>query len=375
MKKIRVLLISPGDPRQPTFGDATYTRLLLDNPPEGVEYVYYQEGLQKGLVRRTKHYYFFKFLYRTFIWWPDVPVECLALRENYFDLVHAHAHPVKIKGSKIPIVLSDSSSNLVYLRDYKGIPQNLILLYYNLFRRPLAKLFNLADPNLNLNPVAKLIVWSKWAARIHLKLGCPSEKLIVLPPGLEDVPQEKINFHNNPDFIILFVGMDFQRKGGSLLLEAFHFLEKKYHFLKLIIVGSFPSKIKIDNTKIIHYPFVPYLKLLHQILPQANLLVLIPPRAEGYGLMPLQAAAYGIPALTTNIAAFPELIEEGQTGFLIEPDNKEKLIKDLELLIQHREILQKMGQRAREKFQREFSSKIIQQKLKKIYEDALKFTG
>lgn len=370
MKKIKVLLVSPADPKNPTFGDATYSRLLLDNPPEGVEYTYYLDALREGKIKRTLCYFLFRFLYKTFIWWPDVHVECLKLRER-FDLVHAHAHPIKIIDSSIPVILSDSSSNLVYLRDYKGIPERLVLLYYNLFRRPLAKLFNLADPNLNHSPIRKLIVWSKWAQDIHLKLGCPKEKIKVLSPGFPLPPKERINRHQNKIFTLLFVGMDFKRKGGPLLLEVFKILEAKYPFLQLILVSSLPQNISLQSKRIINYPFVEYSKLLNEILPQANLLILIPPKAEGYGLMPIQAAGYGIPSITTNIATFPELIENNKTGFLIKPNDKKELTKRLEFLIKNRNILKKMGELARDKFVKEFSYEAVNPKLREIYLEAL----
>ncbi len=368
MKKIKVLLIGPDDPKRPTHGETAYLRLLLDYSPQNVEYVYYLEALEKGGIKRTWPYYFFRFLYRLYLW-PDVHVECLKLLDK-FDLVHSHVMPVKIYSSyKVPVILSDSSSNFYYLNSYKGVPKTIIKLYYYLFRKPLVKLFKIYDCNLNERDSKRLVVWSDFAKKIHLTLGFEPDKIAVIPPPLPLFSEEKL--YSQERVNILFVGMHFKRKGGELLLKAFYELEKRYSHLTLTLVGPIPSDIGLKSSNIKHLNFVPWEKLLKEVIPQADIFVLISPKAEGYGLTALQAMAAGIPCITTNIATFPEIIDEGENGFMIEPNNYLELLDRLEKLISDKNLREKIGKKAKEKVRDKFSPQVVLAKLEKIYQEAL----
>lgn len=56
-------------------------------------------------------------------------------------------------------------------------------------------------------------------------------------------------------------------------------------------------------------------------------LYVAPQRWEGFGLTPLEAMACGVPAVATRVGAFEELIEEGQTGALVDPGDPEALAR------------------------------------------------
>lgn len=366
MRKIKVLLIGPDNPDRPTHGETAYLRLLLDYPPENVEYVYYFEALENGGIKRTWSYYFFRFLYRLYLW-PDVHVECLKLLDK-FDLVHSHVMPVKITASyNIPVILSDSSSNFYYLNSYKRVPGPIIKLYYYLFRKPLVKLFKIYDPNLNGRDSKCLVVWSNFAKKIHLDLGFAQDKIVVIPPSIPPSFQEKMYFKEKVN--ILFVGMHFKRKGGELLLRVFYELEKKYPYITLTLVGPIPDDIKLISPRVLTLGFVSWEKLLREVIPKADIFILISPKAEGYGLTALQAMSFGIPCVTTNIATFPEIIESGVDGYMIKPNDYFEFLDCLEKLISDTSLREKMGQKAQEKVRQQFSPQVA--KLEKVYQEAL----
>jgi glycosyltransferase involved in cell wall biosynthesis len=50
-----------------------------------------------------------------------------------------------------------------------------------------------------------------------------------------------------------------------------------------------------------------------------------PARWEGFGLAVLEAMLAGLPVVASNVASLPELVEDGQTGFLVEPDDPDAL--------------------------------------------------
>jgi len=71
------------------------------------------------------------------------------------------------------------------------------------------------------------------------------------------------------------------------------------------------------------------------------------PRYEGYGLTPLEAMACGAAAVATRTGIFPTLIEDGQTGYVVEVGDVETLAERIERCIQDPQTLLEMGRRSR----------------------------
>ena len=64
---------------------------------------------------------------------------------------------------------------------------------------------------------------------------------------------------------------------------------------------------------------------------------------EGFGLSIVEAGAYGLPVVAARSGAFPEVIQEGRTGFLFEPGNVEALALALERLILDDDLRTSLG--------------------------------
>ena len=95
------------------------------------------------------------------------------------------------------------------------------------------------------------------------------------------------------------------------------------------------------------------------------------PRYEGYGLTLFEAAACGCAVIGSNTGAFPLLIEERRTGFLVSPGEIESLSRALRTLLSDPSHLKAMGQAAREKVVREFSVEREARQLAKLYDELL----
>lgn len=76
-------------------------------------------------------------------------------------------------------------------------------------------------------------------------------------------------------------------------------------------------------------------------------LYLAPQRWEGFGLTPLEAAASGVPSVATDVGAFSELIIEGKTGYVVEPENLQKLIEKTDNYLTDDKLLSESGIAAR----------------------------
>ncbi len=370
---MNVLLISPKDPKVPSnlrllmSGENTYTTMLLSHFPEGVRYTYYSDALKKKEIIYTPWQTVLSLLIKLRLLPLDSGYQCIRLRKR-FDLIHCHGYSLKLDGSiKPPVVLGDSSSNYIFLRDYLYWSMIRIQIQYA-FRRILHKTLHVFDRDLNIIN-AILVVFSEFAKKVHMGFGIDSQKIFVVPPGL--LKRQKKKKRNNKKIRILFVGVWFERKGGLILLKSYERLKKKYPQLSLTILGPVPKRFQLSDTAIQQIDFIPYNTLVKKFYPDADIFVLVPPRAEGYGMAVVEAASYGIPAVVSRVHALPEIVEHNKTGIVIPPGSTVALIDALEYLITHPRVLKKMGDAAYKKFLQTYWITETNKKLFAVYQKAL----
>lgn len=207
-----------------------------------------------------------------------------------------------------------------------------------LYRRIEKKIFRRAD---------RVFPWSK---RIQASLindyGKSPELVTVLYPS---TCTPKFNHIDTDDLVhVGFVGEDFERKGGPILVEIFreHFKDKaKLH----IVSRQFLSEPNDETVK--GYGFVPHEQVLDDFLPRMDLFVHYA-REEGYGLALVEAQARGVPVIALNIGSVSELIEHGVTGFVCE--QKHEFIDALRKLIDSTELRKQFAHAAYERACRQF---------------------
>jgi hypothetical protein len=183
--------------------------------------------------------------------------------------------------------------------------------------------------------------WSRWAADGLRRLGVPSERIRVLPPGVD-----LGRWHPRPrsegagPLKLLFVGGNFERKGGSLLLK--------------LMRGAFQGRCELDVVTRDQVPEMPGVRVhraeanspeLLRLYAEADVFVL-PTRAECFGIATVEALASGLPAIMSNVGGAADIVDHGATGWLIEP-SLESLAAALEQALAGRERLVEMGRRAR----------------------------
>lgn len=193
---------------------------------------------------------------------------------------------------------------------------------------------------------ARIVSYS-WhtASAVSNDYDAPASHSISIHPSVKD---EFFQLQRQPGALprILFVGNDFRRKGGDLLLKVFeqHFSEKA----ELHLVSNDPllSELKASNGVFFHRNILPNSKDLLSLFAQADFFVL-PTREEAYGIVFSEAMAAGLPCIGTRTMAIPELIEENKRGFLIEIDHAQQLEEKMRLLIEDSALRERMALEAR----------------------------
>jgi glycosyltransferase involved in cell wall biosynthesis len=85
---------------------------------------------------------------------------------------------------------------------------------------------------------------------------------------------------------------------------------------------------------------------LVELYQQSDLFVL-PTRADCYSLVALEAMACGLPVIVSSIGGIPDIVVEGETGYLVNPDDLPTLSARLDTLVEDFVLRREMGEAAR----------------------------
>jgi len=89
--------------------------------------------------------------------------------------------------------------------------------------------------------------------------------------------------------------------------------------------------------------------------------------SEGLSNSIMEYMASGLPVVATDVGGNPELIEDGKTGFLIKPNDRQKLGESISILLEERRIARKMGAAGRESLQNKFSIEKMVGEYRELY--------
>jgi len=93
-------------------------------------------------------------------------------------------------------------------------------------------------------------------------------------------------------------------------------------------------------------------------------------RSEAFGLVTLEAAASGIPSIVSDLPGVRTLVKEGKTGRVVLPGNTGSLLSALQDVVDDPDTWRIFGKNARKMIVEKYDSRLIQKKLRKLYENA-----
>jgi glycosyltransferase involved in cell wall biosynthesis len=384
---IRTLLVGP----RGHGGEGVYLRTMSGNPPAGVEYSLagpFHQGAPGAPCQRAVEIALNQIVRRATI--PDMGMRALRLRDD-FDLVHVHAHPVRLSGlGDTPLVMSEGSSSAVYLGDYLGWDQKRMRRGYGRARRTYHAL-GIHDRLLALEGVTIAYVFSEWAREINLRWGADPERLTVLYPGFP-IPQP-VERDRSETFTFLFVGTDFERKGGFDVVEAFDRVahEDEHARLTLITdpwasnpdrevhswVSSERRRRVLDRLEALERGGLVNRRaaanrdtLMAEVYPGSDAFVM-PSLAEGFGFTNVEAMSVGLPVVSSKIGPMSEIVDDRETGILVPPGEVDALAEAMLGLVADRGTAAKMGSAGRAAFLERFTLDRFRAGLAELYRRAV----
>jgi len=92
---------------------------------------------------------------------------------------------------------------------------------------------------------------------------------------------------------------------------------------------------------------------------------------EGLSLSIMEAMAAGKPVVATNIKGNNELVLDGVSGYLVQPNNPEELANRIVTILNNKKLAKEMGKRGSERIKKEFNISTNVKKIERIYNELL----
>ncbi len=183
----------------------------------------------------------------------------------------------------------------------------------------------------------------------------PREKITTIYAGANNSPQPVPAERTRSR--ILFVGKDHYRKGSDVLLRAFEIVRREIPEVELHMVGGMPVSAVgpgIVVHGIISRASVAGSRLFDHLFATSTIFCM-PSRYEPFGIAFVEAMRAGLPCIGTRRWAMPEIIDDGQTGWLVTDGSVDDLARTLIIALRNPEECARRGALGRERSLAEFT--------------------
>lgn len=204
--------------------------------------------------------------------------------------------------------------------------------------------------------------------------------IFVIPNGIDierfkNISREDIRKRlkiTNKEKIIIFVGTLRRLKGVRYLIEAMKCIIEKNTNARLMLVGDGEDREDLENLvkELNIEKYVQFIgKVPNDKIPEylkASDVFVLPSLSESFGIVNLEAMASGLPIVATNVGGLPEIVKDGENGFLVEQKNPEKIAEKALFLLEHDDLREKISKKNREKA-KGYSWETAVERLEEIY--------
>jgi phosphatidylinositol alpha-1,6-mannosyltransferase len=221
---------------------------------------------------------------------------------------------------------------------------------------------------------AAVIANSQHTARMLMRAGVPSAKVVVIHPGVDTtrfspgVSGEHVRqrFASPGELLLLSVGRLQRRKGHDVVITAMDVLRDRFPHLRYVIAGDGEERSYLQQIVASH-------RLTDRVsfagaIPESDLpafysacdMFLMPNRVErgdleGFGIVFLEASASGRPVIGGRSGGVPEAVEDGVTGLLVDGGSVEDVAAAIERLATSATLRTDLGHAGRERVLRSFT--------------------
>ena len=164
--------------------------------------------------------------------------------------------------------------------------------------------------------------------------------------------------------VIGCIGTYEKRKGQTVLLESMkNLINGALPNAHLVLVGEGPDesmlKEKVKELRLSdHVSFFEFTREPVYIFERIDILVLSSLYKEGLPNVILEAMSMAVPVVSSRMAGVPEVVKNGETGFMVEPGNKDELTTAIVNLCSDLAVLKQMGKNGRRMMEEKFDKQV-----------------
>ncbi|MEN6372774.1 MAG: glycosyltransferase family 4 protein [Armatimonadota bacterium] len=166
-----------------------------------------------------------------------------------------------------------------------------------------------------------------------------------------------------------------ERKGHRYFFSVIPDILKEFPDARFLIFGKGPLRAQLESRVqelgiSEEVQFAGFREDMNRILTNLDVVV-HPALREGLGVSLLQAAYAGVPIVASAVGGIPEIVRDGETGFLIQPEDTEAIKQSVLKLFRDRELGKRFGENGRRLVQSEFSVDQMVDGNLRVYRDVL----
>lgn len=317
------------------------------------------------------------------------------LSKEKIDLAHLNNIAHQISPSIIHVLKSRSIPTVMTIRDYKLVCPSYNMLamghpceacknghYYNaaikkchkgsrLYSALLSLEMTLHHNILRIYEKIDLFIATSHFLKTKIQAMGFNGKIKILP-NCVNLEEYVINDNKSPKPLALYFGRLSNEKGLDTLCEAMKGLN-----VELLIVGDGPEKSsllkKVTEENIENIQFMDHQPQdrLRELILRCWFVILPSQCYETFGRTILEAFALGRPVIGANIGAIPELVKNGETGYLFEPGDVADLRDKMSQLLADKLKMEEMGMQGRRLVEEDMNEQVYYERLMTIYQSAI----
>jgi glycosyltransferase involved in cell wall biosynthesis len=204
-----------------------------------------------------------------------------------------------------------------------------------------------------------------------------AERVSIVPFGVDLPSESKIHSNGGEPMRLVYMKYLLPVYGPDILLKALAILKEKEIVVHLDMYGIGRDEVKLKKmaADLGIDGILSFKGWLETNLVAARYLdydiMVMPSRSESFGVAAVEALASGLPVIASRIGGIPEIIIDGETGILIDPENPEALADAIMTLAGDFKMRHRMGTAGRKYVSRKFQWDECLRQMLHIYDKLL----